>query len=183
VATKSTSTAKSTAAKKTAAKKTTARKAPAKKAVADTRRVTGEDTLTTPPEQPNEEAALQHPAFAGEPGVEVAERSADVTKPDTTTHRKDFVLQREAFEGNDQTEIHTANIAATRQYLISQGMRPTGDGKFAGSDNLPDGLNVVLHYDVPVTPAVTATVDDEGVAVVHAHVTLDDQHAAEDAAS
>jgi hypothetical protein len=165
------STAKTTAAKKTAAKKTTtAKKTAAKRPAQDT------PSTSTAPDQPNEEAADQHPALDGKPGVEVSERSTDQPKPDTLTHRKDFVLLKREYESNDHAELHRANVEATRQYLISQGMRPTADGKFTSAEDHPDGVSVILHYDVPVVPAVTATVDDEGEAVVHAHVTLDDQH-------
>jgi hypothetical protein len=164
------STAKTTAAKTAAKKTTSAKKTAAKRPARDT------PSTSTAPDQPNEEAADQFPALDGEPGVEVSERSADVTKADTLTHRKDFVLLKREYGSNDHDEMHRANVEATRQYLISQGMRPTADGKFAGSDDHPDGVSIILHYDVPVVPAVTATVDDEGEAVVHAHVTLDDQH-------
>ena len=160
------------AAKKTttAKKASTAKKAPARRPARDT------PSTSTAPGQPNEEAADQHPALDGKPGVEIAERSQDVHKASTNMHRKDFVLLQREYGSNDKDEMHRANIEATRQYLISQGMRPTGDGKFAGEEDHPDGVSVILHYDVPVVPAVTATVDDEGEAVVHAYVTLDDQH-------
>lgn len=153
--------------------RSTAKKAAAKRPARST------PSNSTPPEQPNAEAADEFPALDGAPGVEVAERSADVTKADTLTHRKDFVLLKADYEGNDKAELHRANVEAARQYLISQGMRPTGDGKFTSSTDHPDGVSITLHYDVPVVPAVTATVADEGVDVVHAHVTLDDQRAAE----
>ena len=41
----------------------------------------------------------------------------------------------------------------------------------------PDGVSLILHYDVPVTPAIIA--GEKGDAVNHAHVTLDDQKAYE----
>lgn len=141
--------------------------------------VTDDETTeqaSTPPEQPNPEAAAEFPALEGEPGVEVSERSADQTDPDTMTHRKEFVLLAADYDNGDKAEIHRANVGATRQYLISQGMRPTGDGKFVSSKKHPDGLSVSLFYDVPVVPAVIA---QEGDPEVHDYVQVDDQHAAE----
>lgn len=131
---------------------------------------------STPPEQPNPEAAAEFPALVGEPGVEVSERSADQPKPDTLTHRKEFVLTLDSWEHGDKKEMHRANVGAMRQYLISQGMRPTGDGKFVSSKKHPDGKSVSLFYEVPVVPAVIAQETDPEV---HDYVQLDDQHAAD----
>jgi hypothetical protein len=150
---------------------------------AQAEKVADDPSLTTPPDQPNPEAALQWPSLGDEangldekPEVEVAERSQDVEAPTAKVHRKDFVVLKSAWEGDlaavDVEQKHRDNVEATRQYLIHQGLRPTGDGKFAGKEDHPDGVSLILHYDVPVTPAVIA----EGDAVVHAHVTLDDQH-------
>jgi hypothetical protein len=147
--------------KKTAAKKTTAPKA------------TAGDTLGTKVTEGDE----QHPALAGDPGEEVAARSQDITDAETSdVHRKDYVVLRRDWEGTiEKDDAHLANIEAMRQAMIGQGLRPTADGKFVGSAKHPDGVSLVLSYEVAATPAVIAS-DYE---VAHAHVTLDDQHAAE----
>lgn len=173
------STTKTTTPRKRAAKKTAAApKLPEPKSDGT--------ELTTPPEQPNPEAALQHPSLADEakPGVEVAERSADVEKASSDVHRKAFVLLRAAYEAQDgdaRKGLHLANVEATRQAMIGQGLRPSADGKFVKSEQHPDGRSITLFYDVPAVPAVVA--GEEGETVAHAHVTLDDQHAAEKASS
>jgi hypothetical protein len=143
--------------------------------------------LITPQGQPNPEAALEFPSIAGEgtgdddlsnkPEVEVAERSQDEDSATATVHRKDFVVLKAAWSEDDAPvdvdKKHVDNIEATRQYLMHQGLRPTGDGKFTGSEDHPDGVSLILHYEVPVTPAIIA--GQKGDKVNHAHVTLDDQ--------
>lgn len=147
--------------------------------------VADDPSLTTPPDQPNPEAALQWPSLGDEannlaekPEVEVAERSQDEPKPTATVHRKDYVVLKSAWEGDlstvDVEQKHRDNIEAARQALIHQGLRPTGDGKFTGQDDHPDGKSLTLHYEVPVKPAVIAS-DHEEPTISHAHVTLDDQ--------
>jgi hypothetical protein len=147
--------------------------------------VADDPSLTTPPDQPHPEAALQWPSLGDEanglqakPEVEVAERSQDEPDPTATVHRKDFVVLKAAWEGDlssvDTEEKHRDNIEAARQALMHQGLRPTGDGTFTGSEDHPDGASLILHYEVPAKPAVTAS-DHEEPTVSHAHVTLDDQ--------
>lgn len=128
----------------------------------------------------------QHPSLADqpEPNVEVAHRSQDVEKDSTPTHRKTYVLLKEQYDsngGDGADDIHLANIEAARQAMIHQGLRPTSDGKFAGSEDHPDGKSINLHYDIPAVPAVVALGLTGEQSVTHAHVTLDDQHAAEKA--
>lgn len=132
---------------------------------------------TAAEERAAEQAIPQHPALDGNVGVEVAERSQDETRLSTDVHRKDFVLLASAYGSNDKDEIHRANIEATRQAMIGQGLRPTGDGKFAGSEKHPDGKSITLTYEVPAKPTVVVTAEEPDV--LHAHVTLDDQHEAE----
>jgi hypothetical protein len=137
-----------------------------------------QDGSPTAAEQKAHEQALpQHPALDGHEGIEVAERSQDETRLSTTTHRKDFVLLASAYGSNDKDEIHRANIEATRQAMIGQGLRPTGDGKFVSSEKHPDGKSITLTYEVPAKPSVVVTVEEPDV--LHAHVALDDQHEAE----
>lgn len=117
-------------------------------------------------------------------GEEVAARSQDITDKKTSkVHVKDFVVLKSTWAGDRKvgdSDAHLANLEATRQGLISQGLRPTGDGKFAGEEDHPDGVSLILHYEVPAVPAHEA-LEAGGETVAHAHVTLDDQHAAEKA--
>lgn len=122
-----------------------------------------------------EQATVQHPALDGNVSVEVAERSQDETRPTASVHRKVFVVLAADF--HDEEAFHRRNIEATRQAMIGQGLHPSGDGKFVGSEEHPDGVSLCLTYEVPATPAIVAT--DAEPLVKHAHVTLDDQHAAE----
>lgn len=66
--------------------------------------------------------------------------------------QKDFVVQKKQFVETD--EKHERNIAATRQEAINLGLRPTEHGSFVGSEDHPDGLSVIQHYEVAVQPAV-----------------------------
>jgi hypothetical protein len=118
-------------------------------------------------------SAMQHPALAGAPEVEVADRSADQDDTPTLRHHKDFVIPaRDYFpDGLD----HTANIDATRQFLINEGLRPTGDVTFDGAEKHPDGYSMILHYSGPVIPAVIAGQFD----VAHAPVRQDAPSATE----
>ncbi len=129
----------------------------------------------------------QHPSLGDtpKPEEEVARRSQDVEKASTTVHRKDYVVLASAYEltgGDNRKEFHRANIEAARQAMMSQGLRPTADGRFVSKANHPDGKSVILHYDIPAAPAVVALDETGEQTVTHAHVTLDDQHAAEKAA-
>lgn len=122
-----------------------------------------------------EKAVPQHPALNGDESVEIAERSQDEDRLTATVHRKKFVVLARDWHGTD--EAHRANIEATRQAMIGQGLRPTADGKYVGSEDHPDGASLVLTYEVPAKAAIVTT--DEDPHAKHAHVTLDDQHAAE----
>lgn len=120
-----------------------------------------------------EAAEEQHPALEGAEGVEVAQRSQDEEKPSVEVHKKKFVVLARDYYDDEAT--HLANVEATRQAMIGQGLRPTADGGFVGAEKHPDGVSLVLTYEVPAKAAVVATEQH----VAHAHVTLDDQHAAE----
>lgn len=125
-----------------------------------------------------EEHPEEFPALDGSPEAEVAKRSQDQTETEAEAFRKDYVVLKRDWDERttvDKDATHLANIEAARQFLMSQGLRPTGDGSFVGEEDYGDGASVILHYDVPATPAVTATEET----VAHAHVTLDDQHAQE----
>lgn len=96
----------------------------------------------------------QFPALDGKSGVEVAQRSADVTEDSTDTHKKVFVVRKADYD--EETFNHDPNVAATRQYLINQGMRPAEDGSFSGAEDNKDGRSVNLTYSVKVIPADVA---------------------------
>jgi hypothetical protein len=101
----------------------------------------------------------------GTPAEEVADRSADVEVDESTEHVKEFVLGPGNYsEANGYN--HDANKSATRQYMISAGLRPVGDVKHVSTKTHADGKSKVLKYSVTAVPAHLAT-DPE---VAHAEV-------------
>jgi hypothetical protein len=90
--------------------------------------------------------------------VEVAARSADMTKP-STEHRKVFVLGPDptSLDANPYTETrgydHEANKAATRQYMIDQGLWPTAAVRHVSTKRHDDGRSWILTYAVEAIPA------------------------------
>lgn len=132
------------------------------------------------PKAEQAEGNEQFPSLDGEKTAEIAQRSQDETKATASVHHKDYVVLAEAWRNVEKTEAHRNNIEAARQALISQGLRPTGDGKYLGSAEHPDRKSLILSYEIPVTTAVLADPTEEPL-VAGAHVTLDDQHAAEKA--
>lgn len=115
---------------------------------------------------------VQFPSLAGEPDVEVAERTIDYGNPTfggdplgTSQHVKDFVVRRFEYD-NEKDAIHVRNINAVRQSMISQGIRPTADVKFLGETDLPDGISISLRYGVEAIPAAVANTFDTQHAVV-----------------
>jgi hypothetical protein len=106
----------------------------------------------------------------------VALRSQDVTAEATTEHRKVFVLP----PGPKPTEAngfdHSANKAATRQYAISQGLRPTSDDVRLISTKPfgPGDLSWALTYGVQCEPAESAAYPDPGGAYVVTDAIADD---------
>ena len=85
----------------------------------------------------------------------IARRSADIHTEEAKggEHVKVFVLppgvKPTAANGYD----HSANKAATRQYAISQGMRPIGDVRLVSIKQHANGISWVLTYAVPVAVA------------------------------
>ena len=112
------------------------------------------------------EAEVVTPDVAdGTPAQEVADRSADVDVDASTEHVKEFVLGPGNYsEANGYN--HDANKSATRQYMISAGLRPVGDVKHVSTKTHADGKSKVLKYTVTAIPAHLAT-DPE---VAHAEV-------------
>lgn len=107
--------------------------------------------------QEQERAALrQFPSAAGEPGVEVSERQAD--SDETAKFVRTLVVGVTASEfetlQNDE-EFHDRQHNAVRQEAINQGLRPTGDVSYEGSETV-NAKNVKMTYSVPVEPARTA---------------------------
>lgn len=103
----------------------------------------------------------------------IAERSADIDAETATEHRKVFVLP----PGPKPTEAngfdHRANYAATRQYAIQQGLRPTGDVRLVSTKPFgPGDASWALTYAVPAVPAERETyVPDEPTEVITDHET------------
>lgn len=93
--------------------------------------------------------AKQFPAKAGEPEVEVDERSADGA--DGMRFVKEFVVL--ARQWGDSDDEHTANKAGVANEAIQRGLHPRGDVSFDGSEEQPDGLSLTLTYSVETVPA------------------------------
>lgn len=83
----------------------------------------------------------------------VAERTADTDKAATSKHVKVFVVPPGNKPGKDYD--HEPNIAATRQYMISQGLRPTGEVVYKGAEPHlgREAMGWDLTYEVPAVPA------------------------------
>lgn len=126
-----------------------------------------EDRTKLLPKASREDAPqLQFPSIAGNPGVEVAERSADVSAGRTRKHRKVFrVFVGSDLSFSDMDFDHGPNRVATRQYMVSHGLRPLGDVAFVGAEPY-DERNVDLTYEVEAVPAAIATQFDEAHVVV-----------------
>jgi hypothetical protein len=93
--------------------------------------------------------AKQHPAKAGEPEVEVDERSADGS--DGMRFVKEFVVL--ARQWGDSDDEHTANKAGVANEAIQRGLHPRGDVSFDGAEEHPDGASLTLTYSVETIPA------------------------------
>lgn len=117
----------------------------------------GDPTALLPKVSREEAPLLQFPSVAGQSGVEVAERSQDVTTTGRTRkHRKVF---RVFFGPGDayvpETFDHGPNRVATRQYMTSHGLRPIGEVALVSADPY-DENNVDLVYEVEAVPAAVA---------------------------
>lgn len=99
-------------------------------------------------------AKAQHPATAGEPEMEVDQRSADGS--DGMRHVKEFVVLGGGLRDEDGPE-HIANKANVVQSAIQHGLHPRGDVRLDGVAKHPDGMSRVFTYSVEVVPA---SVDD-----------------------
>lgn len=93
--------------------------------------------------------AKQHPAKAGEPEIEVDERSADGS--DGTRFVKEFVVL--ARQWGDSDEEHAANRAGVVNEAIQRGMHPRGAVSFDGAREHSDGVSMTLAYSVETVPA------------------------------
>jgi hypothetical protein len=93
--------------------------------------------------------ARQHPAKAGEPEVEVDERSPDGSEG--TRFVKEFVVL--AARWTDEDYQHEANRAGVVNEAIQRGLHPRGDVAFDGQEQHPDGLSLTLTYSVDTVPA------------------------------
>jgi hypothetical protein len=93
--------------------------------------------------------ARQHPAKAGEPEVEVDERTADGA--DGSRFVKEFVVL--AARWTDEDYQHEANRAGVVNEAIQRGLHPRGSVSFDGQEQHPDGLSLTLTYSVDTVPA------------------------------
>ena len=85
----------------------------------------------------------------------IARRSADIHTEEAkgNEHIKVFVLPPGVKPTEANGYDHDANKAATRQYAISQGMRPIGDVRLVSIKQHANGISWVLTYAVPVAVA------------------------------
>lgn len=85
-------------------------------------------------------------------GEVIARKSADVHKSSSDEHVKVFVIP----PGPKPTEAngfsHEANKAAVIQYMLNQGMRPTGEVRLVSTKKHDNGVSWVLTYAVPAKP-------------------------------
>lgn len=93
-------------------------------------------------------------------GELVEARTADTTatkaavKVPDEQHVKVFVIPGDEPKPTASNYDHDPNIAATRQYMMSQGLRPTGDVVFKGAEPFgPGGKSWALTYACPAVPA------------------------------
>lgn len=91
----------------------------------------------------------QHPAKAGEPEVEVDERTADGA--DGMRFVKEFVIL--AAQWDADTYDHDANRAGVANEAIQRGLHPRGEASFDGATDHEDGVSTVLTYSVDTVPA------------------------------
>lgn len=101
-----------------------------------------------------DEAAVDPTVDNRSDGAIVAARSADVDETETDEHVKIFVLPPGPNPTKGEGHDHEPNYAAVRQYMISQGLRPTGDVYHVSTKSCgPGGLSWALTYAVPAVPA------------------------------
>lgn len=104
----------------------------------------------------------------------IARRSADIHTETAKDHEhvKVFVLGGGIAKPTKDGYDHEPNKAATRQYAISQGMRPNGETRLVSVKQHPDGVSWVVTYAQPVA------VDDATLEVASGPDIVTDQHAA-----
>lgn len=105
-------------------------------------------------------AAERAAADAATDGELVEARTADThatkaaDKVPDDEHVKVFVIPGDNAKPTASNYDHDPNIAATRQYMMSQGLRPTGDVVFKGAEPFgPGGKSWALTYAAPAVPA------------------------------
>lgn len=104
------------------------------------------------------DGALVEARTADTHATEKAERVAD------DKHIKVFVIPGDSEKPTASNYDHEPNIAATRQYMMSQGLRPTGDVEFKGSEKFgPGGKSWALTYAVTAVPAERFDFTEVGV--------------------
>lgn len=111
---------------------------------------------------------MQFPSLAGQPNIEVSERSDDVSAKVSKKHRKVFRLFTAGFDFIEDQFDHAPNKTATRQYMLDHGLRPVGDVSYVGAEPF-DEKNTDLTYEVEAVPAAVA----KDPATAHAVVSVD----------
>lgn len=85
----------------------------------------------------------------------VAQRSADTNATSSNEHVKIFVLPPGPKPTATNGFSHEANFAAVRQYMMQQGLRPTGDVRHVSTKAHKgnEAMGWDLTYAVPAVPA------------------------------
>lgn len=94
-------------------------------------------------------------------GVEVAKRSGDQPKDNTTQHRKVYVVKTSDYDVVDKKAFHEANERALRQAMIAQGLRAKGTISNTAKKDAPSTGSTSVTYTLEATIAGVDSYDVE----------------------
>ncbi len=142
----------------------------------------------------------QFPSRIGQEQVEVAERSVDIDTAEekagtkSATYVKKFVLLKREWDthtAEQKKDVHTRNVRAVRQFMVGNGLRPTGDTTFDGEEvekvaqtGRLSNDSVTLTYSTPATPVALTGADvtpDSDIELLHTVIPQDGASAQEQA--
>lgn len=87
----------------------------------------------------------------------IAQRSPDIEAEAANEHVKVFVIEPGPKPTEENGYSHEANIAAARQYMISQGLRPDGEARVVSVEPYgPGDLSWAITYAIPAVPTENA---------------------------
>lgn len=142
----------------------------------------------------------QFPSRIGQEGVEVAERTVDIDTAEeeagtsSAVYIKKFVLLKREWDEHTAEQkgtVHERNVRAVRQFMVGNGLRPTGATSFDGEEvqevaqtGRLSNDSVVLTYSTPATPtALTGSdvTEDADIELLHTVIPQDGASAQEQA--